>query len=139
MLNKLITAFLAISLVAAPAVTSAALKITATAAIDSSSMAAMHADFPGNAAAGSFDITAVEGVNRAPEGFVTTTAGNEKCHQVEDSGCCKDECGCCLAQLFPMSSNVIGTISFSQPKNILESVGLLDADLDRLIRPPRYI
>ncbi|MCH7743715.1 MAG: hypothetical protein IIB71_13745 [Proteobacteria bacterium] len=131
MLNKLIIAFLAISLVAVPAATSAALKMTTDASVDGLSMGAMHADYPTDAATGALNSTA--------EVFVMTTAENEKCHQVEESGCCKDECGCCLSQFFPMSANIICAISFSQPKDFFESVGLLDSDLDRLIRPPRYI
>ena len=115
--------FLAISLIVVPAATSAALKIKADLSVDVLPMGAMHADSSTSAA----------------EGSSTSAAENEKCHQIKETECCKDECGCCLAQFFPVSANIIGAVSLSQPSNLFQPIGLPDPDADRLIRPPRYI
>ncbi len=123
MLNKLIISFLAISLIVVPAATSAALKIKADATVDGLPMGAMHADL----------------LISTAEGSLKSAAENEKCHQIEETECCEEECGCCLAQFFPVSANIISVISFSQPGNLFQPAGLPDPQADRLIRPPRYI
>jgi hypothetical protein len=63
----------------------------------------------------------------------------EKCHQMEKSDCCEDECGCCVAHVFPVSPLAITVMSFSRSQNHFLNPAFTNVDAKRLIRPPRYI
>jgi hypothetical protein len=114
LLNNLIISFLAISLFASPVASGAAAKVKAGSPWGELNVSVVHAD------------------------FVAGIAYQEECHHVADSKCCKDECGCCVTQFFPISAGIANTLSFSLPMNLFRPVGQPDPLADRLIRPPRY-
>ena len=63
----------------------------------------------------------------------------EDCHQMEETKSCTEECGCCVAHVFPVSTSSIVALSFSRSQIHFHHHAITNADAKRLIRPPIYI